>query len=228
MRSHSFPTSDFLKSSRHDIWNLFLFSPFISLSLSLFPSLSLRLLSPAFLFVLKIVVLERKTKNIVPPVCFHRTSRPSANRNVRIKITVRSIKLALISCGPCRRDRGGFGILNICFRLSAKRSIKTSMLGLESHGRQLNRKITHLSEPVPRVPMKRHTNANSPRNSPRNQLDYLRDDRVAPPPRSCRVLFFSRASVKGGRNRAAYAYEFFDVFPLISLSCVYLRPAAEA
>lgn len=106
-------------------------------------------------------------------------------------------------------------------RLSAKRSIKMSMLGLESHERQLNRKITHPGEPVPRLPIKRRMNANLPRNLPRNQRDYL----YVIEPRLLRdvVRYFARGS-PSKESKSCHVRTSFDIFS----QSAYPRPSLPA
>lgn len=93
MRLHSFPTRDFLKGSRTvpEICSRFPFLLFSSLSIFIQHLVSF--LRPS-----------RKTKKGRSRdafVEFH--IRRAANRIVQMKIAIRSIKLALISCRSCRR-----------------------------------------------------------------------------------------------------------------------------
>lgn len=81
----------------------------------------------------------------------YRAARDGKFITVKANATSRRRRCRRRRRGRRRIGRGCFGILNTWPRLSANRSIKTSMLGLESRERQLNRKITHPGEPVPSI-----------------------------------------------------------------------------
>lgn len=94
----------------------------------------------------------------------------STGRLVRIKIAFRTIKRALISCRSAEW-KGCFGIFKRVDAYRRNVQLKRRCSGLESRERQLNRKITRPGEKPVRLSADK-TNANLPRNLPRNQRNY--------------------------------------------------------
>lgn len=94
----------------------------------------------------------------------------STGRLVRIKIAFRTIKRALISCRSAEW-KGCFGIFKRVDAYRRNVQLKRRCSGLESRERQLNRKITRSGEKPVRLSADK-TNANLPRNLPRNQRNY--------------------------------------------------------